>query len=124
MIGCVQSRGTNSLAIRKGNDMPITYNVTYQIWDEEALAIGDTDDKGFLKVDEVESVKDFIQTFKDGGFIHPSSSDPLQADFWSNEPEMDFRTGEYEHRSIHPNWSMMPPHQANRIKRILWEVAK
>jgi hypothetical protein len=126
MIPCNRRQGKKPAPQEKEMEKlkMLTYSITYQIWDEEAVEAGDTDDKGFLVVDEKVSLREFIEIFKDGGFIHPSCSDPMQADWWSNEPEMDPYTGEYEHRSFHPYWAGMTQHQEHRIKRILWKVAK
>lgn len=106
--------------------MQITYSITYEVWDEQAIEIGETDERGFDEHMTVTSFRDFIETFKSGYFVHPSSSDPMQANWWSQDGDSnrDYRTGEMEIKSFHPYYAGMPTHQANRIRRILWKIAK
>jgi hypothetical protein len=80
-------------------------NVTYEVWDEEALNAGDTDDRGFELEDEMMDVQDIVRYIGNNGFIHPSSSSfdgigGLNIIWWESE-EQDYRTGDHKNTCIH-----------------------
>lgn len=80
-------------------------SITYEVWDEEALEVGESNNRGFKAKDEKYTFKELIDLLKSSGYIHLSNSKP-SVDFpgWiSTEPEEEFCTGGQTIFSFHPN---------------------
>ena len=92
--------------------------ITYEVWDEEAVEAGDTDDRGFIdeegedmapdKWDREEGLTVIDKTVEyllAHGAYEPSEWGPpgtAAPRWWTNyEHSLDFRTGERENRSYH-----------------------
>lgn len=86
--------------------MKNSWNVTYEIWDEESSEIGETDEKGFV----VEDVS-FKEALEEVGGIHASyepdsSGDGSKVRWLTNDSYNEgtheyFTTGREEQRSLH-----------------------
>lgn len=53
---------------------------TYEIWDEESLEIGETDNRGYSYQNEEMSFSELVRTIRLGGFSQPSDT-PFAAIF-------------------------------------------
>lgn len=83
--------------------MPITFHVTYDTWDEDALDAGETDDKGFYsrggwKHDDPSewTLQDVVREFGKHGLEDGGRS------FYTVDEEIDYRTGERTNYAVHP----------------------
>jgi hypothetical protein len=102
--------------------MKIRYNITYSIVTPESAEDGDFAESGMLYDSSEATIKDFINEIIDGGYTYPSSSDPQDVRWWSTEPDVDYSTMAEETHSIHPDWSLMKPHQAARIRLAIYNA--
>lgn len=75
---------------------------TYETWDEEAVEIGETNDRGFNFEDEVYELDDLQDYLDREGFIHASESPVSSSRVWlSTESDTDFSSGDRTIKSIH-----------------------
>jgi hypothetical protein len=102
------------------------YKMTYEIWDEEALEIGETDDKGWHEDgsspdDTLEEVCNTLS--HEASWLSWSSSNPDgKRDWLVSQSDEDFRTGE---RTQYNAWIMRKdgqPLSRNEIKFINREL--
>lgn len=101
----VAKQFTQSLPEVKRVEKRFKMNKTYEVWDEEALEAGDTDDRGFEYEDrEFDSLWDMADEIRDGGATEPSDSSG-GAHTWYSTPdaEENYRTGEKTFYSFHPD---------------------
>jgi hypothetical protein len=93
-----------SLSEVKRVNKKYTMNKTYEVWNEEALEAGDTDDKGFeYKDEEFESLWDMAQEIRSAGATEPSDSDGGPHTWYSTvDDDVNFRTGERTRYAFHP----------------------
>lgn len=84
--------------------MTLLLSETFEIVTDESARHNDAADRGFIREDEPVTVKDAIGALRE--CCEPSSS-PIRPETvtgyeWaSTEAQQDYRTGEYESRSIH-----------------------
>jgi len=94
--------------------------ITYEIWDEDALDSGETDNRGFIDeegvsmqaddmdrehgITSVDNAVDFLESNMGNQGLEASSTGKLTTNDWwtSYEYNLDLRTGEVENRSFHP----------------------
>ena len=76
-------------------------STTYETWDEEAMAAGETDDKGYELENEALEFRDLVHLFKTEGFSVGDTVPSLYSWYSTSEEEIDFRTGEQIIRAIH-----------------------
>jgi len=81
--------------------MPILISQTFEIVTEESAEHGEPAESGFDWEDIPHGFRETVELIQSGGFNVPSCS-PGVPDWLSTESEQDFRTGEYETKSIHP----------------------
>lgn len=75
---------------------------TYETWDEEAIELGETDDKGFSFEDEVYDLEDLQNYLDSEGFIHASESPVTNRRVYlSTESEADISSGDRTVKSLH-----------------------
>jgi len=83
-------------------------DVTYEIWNQEDMEIGDTDKKGYEEENlKFDSLYEMIDYMIDNGAVEPSGSDYFHANTWysSVDPVHDrdfFEKGENKTYSFHP----------------------
>lgn len=83
---------------------PLTFVIseTYETWDEEAVEIGETDDKGFNFEDEEYELDDLQDYIEKEGFTNASEVPVTNTGVWlSTDSEEDYQTGERTTKSIH-----------------------
>jgi hypothetical protein len=85
--------------------MPL-FNVTYEIWDEGAFEIGETDDKGFISKDVSlsDAISDVLGTSSRrfvGYNVEPNCSEVNDARWFSVDHGSDIVTGDHETRALH-----------------------
>lgn len=95
---------TQSLPEVKRVEKRYKMNKTYEVWDEDALEAGDTDDKGFEYEDrEFDSLWDMADEIRDAGATMPSDSSGGPHTWYSTpDGEENYRTGERTFYSFHP----------------------
>ncbi len=84
----------------------INYSITYEKWDDESAAIGETDDRGFVSELENDDFRSMVRLL---GYTEPSRY-PLPVidrDFphsclWFSQYEKNYMTGEETVISYHP----------------------
>lgn len=81
--------------------MTIILSQTFEIVTHESAENGDAAYRGFDWQDCPHTFRETVELIRDGGFIHPSCSHGVP-DWLSTEPSQDYRTGEYETKSLHP----------------------
>jgi hypothetical protein len=71
-------------------------SMTYEVWDEEAVEAGDTDDKGWDYQDShFDSLEEAVSSASyDASWLEWSSSSPGPRDWIVSQDDQDFRTGE------------------------------
>ena len=84
----------------------INYSITYEKWDDESAAIGDTDDRGFISELENDSFRSMVCLL---GCTEPSwyPLPVIDRDFphsclWFSQYEKNYMTGEETVISYHP----------------------
>ena len=82
-----------------------TMSKTYEVWDEDSLEAGDTDDKGFEYEDrEFDSLWDMADEIRDAGATEPSDSSGGSRTWYTTpDGEVDYRTGERTYYAFHPD---------------------
>ena len=100
----------------------VLITVHYEIWDDEAVDIGQSDDRGTEKEDEPYTWKEAIQAIRNGGPWEPSSIPLCNGRDWIHtcDSDFDFRTGERKERSMHfrkPSGALLSLHQLRRLLR-------
>lgn len=80
-----------------------TYKMTYETWDQEALEIGDTDDRGWVEEgsEPYDSLQDVMRAARDHNWLEWSSSPPDGRSWIVGEDEEDYRSGD---RTRHDLW--------------------
>ncbi len=78
---------------------------TYEVWDEETLEAGDTDDRGWEHEYEdngpYKSLADLLQDIPGHSWLEWSSSDPGPRDWIISEDDQDYRSGDRTQYSLH-----------------------
>ena len=74
---------------------------TYEIWDEEAIDAGDTDQLGFEVEKETWDRSDVVRELEQGGYIHPSSSDINSLRWVNTEGDTNYTSGEHTIYGLH-----------------------
>jgi len=83
---------------------------TFEIWDEESIEIGDTDNKGYNFIDQPFELRELIDYIKDNGYIQPSCypikrlknvEGPCRVWLSTVDRFLKYSTGEEEFRSLH-----------------------
>ena len=103
--------------ITGNNDEPVvsgnaTYNVTYEVWDEESVDIGETYNRGFesknnkiLDIDDLNEVIHDMIHLNNGEWSqsHITAKDLVKSKgpWYSGEYDVDIRTGDRTMRSYH-----------------------
>lgn len=76
-------------------------SMTYEIITEDSAAEGEAEETGFVFEDVEYSPTDLLREITHNGFTEPSCSAGIP--HWITcHGDMDYKTGEYENRSIHP----------------------
>lgn len=81
--------------------MPIILSQTYEIVTEESASYGAAEDRGYDWENVAYSFRETVDLIRRGGFTESSCSHGVPS-WLSTEPEQDFRTGEWETKSLHP----------------------
>lgn len=103
------SRYSNKLNERVANkkraqegDKPFRVGVTYEVWDDESLEIGDTDEKGWeveMEPADLLDIADYVHKY--GPFNEASSYPSQPGDWWTNfDADENFETGARTNYSI------------------------
>ena len=80
----------------------INYAITYEIWTEEDLEIGDTDDRGFMSESEWDSFSMMVELLQGSEpSQYPLPDEPDEYMWYTQSWDMNVY-GEYENRSYHP----------------------
>lgn len=81
--------------------MPIILHQTFEIVTPESAEAGDVAESGFDWQDCPHTFRETVDLIESGGFVNPSCSHGVP-DWLSTEADQDFRTGDYETKSLHP----------------------
>jgi len=79
------------------------YKMTYEIWDEESLEIGETDDKGWKceGSEPYDTLYDVLHTVEaDASWLEWSSSNPDTRSWITSDGDSNPHTGETEYNSL------------------------
>lgn len=88
-------------AILNSGDFMIVLSQTYEIITEESAEIGEVAESGFDWEDCPHTFREVVELIESAVFIHPSCS-PGVPHWLTTESNIDYRTGEYESKSLHP----------------------
>lgn len=101
------------------------YKMTYETWDEEALEIGETDDKGWRETrsDDYDYLDELLNSVRgDASWLHWSDSSPGPRSWINSDSEEDYSSGERTNYSL---WIMRgdrQPLSREEIKHITREL--
>jgi len=98
------------------------FDVTYEIWSEESLEVGDTDKRGYGGTgmtlrDAIACVHETRTSAVGGSDCFPSCFDPRLVCWITVSNGAEFKTGDCESRSLHIPDSVTPSSRA-RIARL------
>jgi len=89
--------------ITEQKQKPYKMSKTYEIWDEEAINAGATDNSGFeYKKQTFDSLWELAKEIRDGGGSESSSSQSNPHNYYTTDADEDIRTGEKTFYSFHP----------------------
>lgn len=78
-------------------------SVTYEVWTEEDREIGETDEKGFEREEELGTLRDVIDLAQRYDILARSKGDGTS--WWSSEAHEDYRTGQDTYYSLHVQYA-------------------
>lgn len=73
----------------------------YEVWDEDALECGETDDKGYEFEDVAYTFKELVFAIKSDGFTNTSDYPTTENSWLYTDMDVDYRTGEETTYSLH-----------------------
>ena len=76
----------------------ILLSKTYETWDEEAIELGDTEDRGFEWEDVGHTFRELVELLK---WMYSEPNSTHNPTWFSTEPDIDYRTGEQTTYSLH-----------------------
>jgi len=96
-------------SINESKDDSKRITVSYEIWDEDSIEAGETDDKGWEdeEGEEFDSVEDAIKFLKNNFANNPSNGSYHSGTYYKDDGEENYKTGETKYLTYHlsGNWS-------------------
>lgn len=95
--------------INESKDDSKRITVSYEIWDEDSIEAGETDDKGWEdeEGEEFDSVEDAIKFLKKNFANNPSNGSYHSGTYYKDDGKENYKTGETKYLTYHlsGNWS-------------------
>ena len=95
--------------LKESKDDSKRITVSYEIWDEDSIEAGETDDKGWEdeEGEEFDSVEDAIKFLKKNFANNPSNGSYHSGTYYKDDGEENYKTGETKYLTYHlsGNWS-------------------
>jgi hypothetical protein len=85
----------------EGPEEQFIVSKTYEIWDDESIDAGDTDQRGFEVKNEIWDRSDVIRELEQHNYIYPSSSDINSLRWVSTDGDTNHSSGEVTSYSLH-----------------------